>query len=941
MAARTRAHDWAATPLGQIDGWPQSLKALVDLMLATSQLATLAIGPERIFLYNDEASRRYGGHHPAVLGQPLARAFPHEFEKVAPFYERVFAGEGVHVPAQPLDLAGTGLPEVFDAYLAPVRDSDGRVIAAYMTGFAIGDRQRAETRLRESEARLRSALSISTVGVVFWGGNDTLVDANEAFLRMTGLARPDALGKNWRQLTPPEFLQRSVEFAAEVEATGQGAPYERQCFHSDGTRWWGLFAARKLGDGFVEFVLDVSARREAETALLETGERLRQFGEASLDVLWIRDVETLQWTYLTPAFEAIYGMSREEALAGDNYRRWQDLIVPEDRARAMASISRVADGERVTFEYRIRRPLDGQVRWLRDTDFPMPDEAGRVVQIGGVGHDITELKAMQAALESEKERFRTLTEGIPQLVWRADAAGAWTWAGPQWAAFTGQAPIESLGEGWLDAVNPDDHGTVGAAWDGARADGSLLGDWRLRRAGDATWRWFQNCAVAVRDPAGQVVEWIGTSTDIDDQVQAREALAREQQKLEDRVAERTSELMQAMASLHQEMQEREQAEDRLRHSEKLKAIGQLTGGIAHDFNNMLQAITSGLSMIRYRAQQGRAAEIPDYVERAEKSAKRAATLTHRLLAFGRQQTLAPEPVDFDRIASGMEDMVRRSVGPGIQIELKLANRGGLAMCDPSQLESALLNLCVNARDAMPDGGWLVITTEELVLSETDVPSHEDVSPGRYVAIAVTDTGTGMTPEVAAHVFEPFFTTKPLGQGTGLGLSQIYGFVRQSGGVVQIETAPGKGTTVRLCLPFHELDPENGTDALAHNGRTVLLVEDQQDVREMTAEQLREVGYRVLEAENGAAALRLVQAGTRLDLLVSDIGLPGGMNGRQVAETARERYPGLPVILITGYALGLEISGMDVVRKPFDPEALMKLVQTKVEAASSIRKPPKA
>jgi CheY-like chemotaxis protein len=256
------------------------------------------------------------------------------------------------------------------------------------------------------------------------------------------------------------------------------------------------------------------------------------------------------------------------------------------------------------------------------------------------------------------------------------------------------------------------------------------------------------------------------------------------------------------------------------------------------------------------------------------------------------------------------------------------------MCDPGQLESALLNLCVNARDAMPDGGWLVITTEELVLSEADVANAEDAQPGRYATIAVSDTGSGMTPEVAAHVFEPFFTTKPLGQGTGLGLSQIYGFIRQSGGIVQLQTAPGKGTVVRLCLPFDKLNPDSRTASPGDLGKTVLLVEDEQDVREMTAEHLRDLGYRVLEAEEGAAALRLVQAGAHLDLLVSDFGLPGGMNGRQLADLVRERLPGLPVILITGYAAGQEMSGMEVVHKPFDPLTLTELVRAKLDAAGS-------
>lgn len=416
----------------------------------------------------------------------------------------------------------------------------------------------------------------------------------------------------------------------------------------------------------------------------------------------------------------------------------------------------------------------------------------------------------------------------------------------------------------------------------------------------------------------------------EEQLRAHKALARAGEELERRVAERTAELEQALGTLRRESREREQAEERLRQGENLKAIGQLTGGIAHDFNNMLQAITGCLSTIRSRVQQGRTAEVVGHVERAEGAAKRAADLTHRLLAFGRRQTLVPKPVSMDRIAKDMEDMIRRTVGPAVQVELKLADGKWLVMCDPGQLESALLNLCVNARDAMPQGGWLTVSTAELVLADGEVSDFEDAKPGRYAAIAVSDTGTGMSREVAAHAFEPFFTTKLPGQGTGLGLSQIYGFVRQSGGIVQVETAPGMGTTVRLCLPFCSDSGAGDAVPVQDRGKTLLLIDDEAMVREVLAEHLRDRGYRVLEADSGPAALRVIQTGARIDVLISDVGLPGGMDGRQVAEVALKRQPDLPVILITGYAFGEPIRGMEVIRKPFLPEVLADAVRTKLD-----------
>ena len=263
-------------------------------------------------------------------------------------------------------------------------------------------------------------------------------------------------------------------------------------------------------------------RARAEGALRESEERLRQFGEASLDVLWIRDAETLQWTYLTPAFETIHGLSREEALTGDNYRGWQDLIVAEDRAYAVDKISRVGAGERVTFEYCIRRPVDGEVRWLRNTDFPMRDGAGRVVRIGGVGHDITTLKRVQAAMADSETRLRTLMEGIPQLVWRSGKDGLWTWASPQWMSLTGQAQAESHGFGWIDAVHPDDRAAAMQAWDRAQPHGRLDVEYRVRRLSDSAWLWHRTRSVPVRDAPGPggaegpITEWLGTTTDIDD-----------------------------------------------------------------------------------------------------------------------------------------------------------------------------------------------------------------------------------------------------------------------------------------------------------------------------------------------------------------------------------------------------------------------------------------
>jgi len=372
-------------------------------------------------------------------------------------------------------------------------------------------------------------------------------------------------------------------------------------------------------------------------------------------------------------------------------------------------------------------------------------------------------------------------------------------------------------------------------------------------------------------------------------------------------------------------------------------VGQLTGGIAHDFNNMLQAIGGSLELMRRRIGQGRLDEAGEFVDAARQMVKRAAALTNRLLAFARRQTLQPRAVEPDDLIEGMADLIRRTTGSGIAVEFNMGDGIWTVLCDPNQLENVLLNLAINARDAMPEGGRLIIGTKDVSLSETDVAGHEEAKHGDYVEISVADTGTGMDEATRARAFEPFFTTKPLGQGTGLGLSQLYGFVRQSDGVVHLDSAPGQGTVIRLYLPRH--DPVRSHDEEPvpkaepreiSAGGTVLLVEDEDGVRAVAAEHLREFGYTVLDVADGAAALRVLRLGARVDVLVTDVGLPGGLNGRQVADAARERRPGLPVLFITGYADGVLdrqlAPGMEVIGKPFALDALTARVCAMLEVA---------
>jgi len=417
---------------------------------------------------------------------------------------------------------------------------------------------------------------------------------------------------------------------------------------------------------------------------------------------------------------------------------------------------------------------------------------------------------------------------------------------------------------------------------------------------------------------------------------------RSNEVLEEKVAARTQDLVEANNKLRIASEERGRVEEALRQSNKMEAVGQLTGGLAHDFNNLLAGISGSLELIRTRVAQGRTAEIERYLETALASTGRAAALTQRLLAFARRQTLDPKRTNLNELVGGMEDLFGRTVGPAIQIKTELNATPWATLCDPNQLESALLNLVINAHDAMPDGGRLVIETANIVVPDRRDASKDipllNVPPGDYVVLSVTDTGVGMAPEVLARAFDPFFTTKPLGQGTGLGLSMIHGFVQQSGGYVNLHSEPGQGTQVTIYLPRHlglVIDAE--VDALVPmlgqpTSAVILVVEDERPVRMVVVDVLSDLGYTVLEAGDGRAGLHIVESTAHVDLLLTDVGLPGGMNGRQLADASRQRRPDLKVLFMTGYADRVAVGnrllddGMQVMTKPFALDALAARVQ---------------
>jgi PAS domain S-box-containing protein len=572
---------------------------------------------------------------------------------------------------------------------------------------------------------------------------------------------------------------------------------------------------------------------------------------------------------------------------------WRTVLTGDPTARSVELVARRKDGSSTFLDV-------SASKWSSE---------GRVF-VTAILRDVNERHAVEEALrdlnltleqrvaERTQERDRVWQASLDMLGVAA-ADGTWISINPAWTKILGWLPEEILGKtsDWLE--HPDDRRKMRDAVN-RLAEPEQTSDFESSfrtRGGD--YRVLSWTAINVEGLLYCVAR------DITEQRRQQEAL--------------------------------DKAEDALRQAQKMEAVGQLTGGLAHDFNNLLTGISGALELLQIRISQSRYKDVDRYISTAQGAAKRAAALTHRLLAFSRRQTLDPKATEVNQLIAGMTDLIKNTVGPGIEVATAAAPDLWITLVDNNQLENALLNLCINARDAMPDGGQLRIETVNCVLDSVEAFSFE-MKPGEYVRLSVSDTGTGMSDEVAKRAFDPFYTTKPLGQGTGLGLSMIYGFAQQSGGQVRIVSSLGQGTTIHLFLPrFHGEGRAAGEEhdfaasPRAGAGETVLIVDDEPSVRMLVGEVLAELGYRAIEAADGSSALQVLRSDARIDLLVTDVGLPGGMNGRQLADFGRIARPKLKVLFITGYAekavmgSGLD-QGMAVLTKPFAMDGLAKHIR---------------
>ncbi|MDB5742319.1 MAG: hypothetical protein JWR68_634 [Polaromonas sp.] len=780
-------------------------------------------------------------------------------------------------------------------------------------------REKAESDLRDMHDQLRLAEAAGGIGSFLLEIKTNAIIASEEFCRLFGLPVARVLPVS---LLQPLFQGESAELAL-LPASGesgegrQNVEYLIKKADTGEMRWISRCAefVRDHHDTPVWMrgvVQDVTERKLAQATLQESESRFRALAQAMPNQVWSATPEgKLEWVN-QKVFD-YFGLD-EDQLLGDG---WALLVHPADLPRVSAAwLDSLEHRTRYETEFRLRR-RDGVYRWHLVRALPIALEGA--TRWLGANTDIEEQKATQAELAqlnaTLEERVEERTRDRDRM-WRlstdlivvAGFDGLIKSANPAWEAMLGWKEHELIGKPLQHLVHEDDH-------PGTAAEIHALG---LGRITDR----FEN-RYRHKDGRYKTISW----TAVPDSERIH-AVGR------DVSLERESAL--ALKG----------AEDRLRHSQKMEAIGQLTGGIAHDFNNLLQGISGAIEVVRGRLAAGRTEDIDHFMESATYSARRAAALIHRLLAFARRQSLQSKVVDVNRLVISMEDLMRRTLGAHIELVVAVDPDLWLACSDDNQLESAILNLAVNARDAMPDGGTLTIRTANTTLDDSYTGLHEGLQAGEYTMISVSDTGAGMSSEVLARVFEPFYTTKPIGQGTGLGLSMIYGFAKQSGGHVRIRSQVGHGTEVCLYMPCHPdevavqaITSPVPTSRRQGEGETLLVVEDDPAVRMIVLDELHELGYNLLEAVDGPTAIPILQSSQRIDLLISDVGLPG-MNGRQVAEIGRQHRPGLPVLFMTGYAQSAAsrseflAPGMDMVSKPFSMDDMAAKIRDMLSGSAA-------
>ncbi len=992
MGEAIAGFDWTHTSLGPVESWPPGFCAHVSTLLNAPDPLMLFAGPDGVLLHNDSCIPFAAARYPAALGLPVCQFWPEAAETVSLIF---LAGHGGEPRKVAIEL--NGMPGQVKLILLCTRllNEAGQAI-----GVLARVTETLPARMLEQggAGRLLALREIAEVmpGQVWTAKPDGRVDWMNAHL-LACLGRARVSEEGWSGLVHP--ADRAVIARRWAEVVASGEPYEAECRlrTASGHYHWHLVHATPISDaagavdGWVGSNVDIHARKLAEAEASRARNRIwslsrvymlifdrqgmiRQSNPAvelgtgwqeaemegmslltfihpeDLDAALMAlarvavgqtvqgfecrcrmrggDYRVIDWEIVpdgelnhaigrdlteqrtalkalertwelspvlkmvlrpggelvsvNPAWTKALGWSEQESRA----RRMADFIVPAERERVRArlnDLSPAALATELTVTMLTRQGGSREIAWTKVADGGL---------LYGFGRDVTaERQAAAAAASASAERER-IWVSANDLLATAELDGRLRSVNPAWRRLFGYSDEHLLRTGLMDLVVPEDRPLA------ARA---------IRELADG--RPVRDVECRMNDGHGRpcLISWSADS------------------------------LGDSFYFVGRDVSAQRDAEEQLRQAQKMEAVGQLTGGIAHDFNNLLQGITGSLELVSKRLRRGDTQGLERFITVAMGAADRAAALTHRLLAFSRRQPLDPKPVAANPLMLAMEVLLRRTLGERIELHLALQEGLWLTLCDPNQLENAVLNLAINARDAMPEGGRLTIKTSNTDLDGTIGPRRGEIIPGPYVCISVTDTGVGMDAATIARAFEPFFTTKPLGQGTGLGLSMIYGFARQSNGHVKIYSDPGRGTTVRLYLPRCEREEASLSPAqrepdapTAPNGETILVVEDEPTVRALIVEVLGTLGYAALEAVDGPEGLELLQSRRKIDLLITDIGLPG-LNGRQIADAARLLRPELRILFMTGYAENAVMSGglepgMEMMAKPFTMDALAARVR---------------
>jgi PAS domain S-box-containing protein len=919
MGALMRDHDWEKSSLGPVEHWPQALRTAVRLMLNTGHPMYIWWGPQLACLYNDAYRASIGPErHPGSLGRPAREVWDEIWPIIGPQIDQVMAGRGGtwHEDALvPITRNGRREDVYWTYSYSPVDDeqAENGVGGVLVVCSETTRRVLAELRLNEEMRRQRGMFQRAPGFIAVLSGPDHRFEfVNDAYVRLVG--DREYLGKPVREVVPEAAEQGYFDILDGVYQTGErfiasenairlartpGAPPEERFID---------FVYEPITDasGSVTGIFvqgsDVTDRALANTALRASERRLRdlnasleaqifersavggQFWQISPDLLGVLRPDA-HFERANPAWQSVLGWAEDELRSMSIF----ELLHPDDREPTRGGFEHLKAGNPILrFENRYRHK-DGSHRWFAWAAAPLGDA------YYCSGRDITSEKVQSEALAERTAELGRVYRHSRDLQVVIGTDGVFRAVNPAWTDILGHSSTEAIGHYFTEFILPEDAASSETALASA-AHGDLSNFENRYRHKNGSIRWI-SWHTSVE---GDLV--YGYGRDVTEQKEAQRELAL--------------------------------AQEALRQSQKMEAVGQLTGGLAHDFNNLLTGISGNLTLLKTRLAQDRVNEVDPFVAAAEDAATRAATLTHRLLAFSRRQTLAPKPTDIHDLVTGMEDLIRRTVGPTIALKSVISPELWPSLIDPNQLESAILNLCINARDAMEYGGRITIECGNRLVDEEMAVSN-GLGVGEYVSIAVSDTGVGMAPDVVKRALEPFFTTKPIGTGTGLGLSMTYGFAKQSGGSMSLHSEPGKGSTICVFLPryYGSVDAVRGAPAsklatpMARPDETVLVIDDEPTVRVFVQTVLAEHGYTAIAKPDGPSGLAVLESDARVDLLITDVGLPGGLNGREVADAARELRPGLKVLFITGYVGTADLAtfgpaaDLHVLPKPFSAEAL--------------------